>query len=79
MKIPTEPIQEAYIYFAGELAAGIPDSSFIMQIFIDPNCFAPDEISKIIEDAREIIKTAYTSLQGEQPAYVRFDFEVKES
>jgi hypothetical protein len=75
-KLPTNPIEAAYVYYKGERAVGIPNASFRVEMFIDPSGEAEPE--KFIEAMREVIKGMYRILQNDPPTWVKFDFEINE-
>jgi len=75
MKLPTTPIEKAYIFYTGDPSVGIPRTSFEMTVFIDLSCY--EHPARVLAKNRLAIASLYKCLHGERP-YILFDYELEE-
>jgi hypothetical protein len=77
----TKIIESATVFFEGDRSVGIPSTSFVISLYIDPTDYdnGPDKttgITAVLRDVRQKISELYELIQGDKPSGVMFDFEV---
>ena len=78
MKPPKKTIiRSAFVYFAGERAAGLQSATFKMETWIDLGCWNNDEWVEVLESIKKSILKTYEEMLGERPTWVMFDYETE--